>query len=182
MDERIELLKEHIEQSDDIEEASKIQDRITRLSSSVSIIKIGGATEIEVTEKKHRVEDALEAVKSAQEEGMVPGGGTALLRAAQDLAVEYDNKDQEMGGDIILEAIKAPIQQMAINCDLSPDLILNTVLNAEDNMGYNFATGELTDLFEEGVIDPTKVTRNALQNAASVASTLVTTNYAIVEE
>ena len=182
IDQVIETLKELIKQTKDLHECEKIQERISRLASGVAIIRVGAATEVEMIEKKHRIEDALEAVKSAQEEGMVPGGGIALLRAATDLTVTYDNKDQEIGGQIIVAATEAPIRQMAVNCGLSPDRVVDAVKSATDNVGYNFATGEVGDLFVEGVIDPTKVARNALQNAASVASTLVTTNYAIVEE
>ena len=182
IDERIDSLKELIRQTSDTHECERIQERISRLASGVAIIRVGAATEVEMIEKKHRVEDALEAVKSAQEEGMVPGGGIALLRAAKNLSVTYDNTDQELGGQIVLEAIEAPLRQMAENCGLSPDLVINTVKAEDGNVGYNFATGEVVDLFEAGVIDPAKVTRNALQNAASVASTLVTTNYAIIED
>ena len=182
IEEKIESLKEEIKQTEDMRECEKIQERITRLASGVAIIRVGGATEIEMIEKKHRIEDALEAVKSAQEEGMVLGGGVALLRAAQGIDhIEFDNEDQRLGKQLILSAVEAPLRQMAINCGLSPDLIVEKVLASEENMGYNFVTNEMTDLFEAGVIDPAKVTRTALQNATSVSSTLVTTNYAVVE-
>lgn len=183
IEEKIESLKEEIKQTEDMRECEKIQERITRLASGVAIIRVGGATEVEMIEKKHRIEDALEAVKSAQEEGMVSGGGVALLRAAQEIDyVEFDNDDQRLGKQIILSAIEAPLRQMAINCGLSPDLIVEKVLASENEVGYNFVTNEMTDLFEAGVIDPAKVTRTALQNATSVSSTLVTTNYAVIEQ
>ncbi len=182
IEERIESLKEEIKQTSDMQECEKIQERITRLASGVAIIRVGGATEIEMIEKKHRIEDALEAVKSAQEEGMVSGGGVTLLRAAQDIDyVEYDNEDQVLGKQIILSAIESPLRQMAINCGLSPDLIVEKVLASEEGLGYNFVTNNIADMFEEGVIDPAKVTRTALQNATSVSSTLITTNYAVIE-
>ena len=134
-------------------------------------------------EKKHRIEDALEAVRSAQLEGIVPGGGVALVRAANNIVAhtEAENEDQVFGIDIVREAVKAPLRQMAQNCGLSPDLVLAQVEAAEGNVGYNFRTDEMVDMLEEGVIDPAKVTRTALQNAASAAGTLITTSHAIVE-
>jgi chaperonin GroEL len=143
---------------------------------------VGGATEVEMTEKKHRIEDALEAVKSAQEEGIVPGGGTALLRASQTLNFsELDNSDQALGIAVIKAACSEPIRQMALNAGLSADLILQSVVKAEDTEGWDFRRDELTNLFESGVVDPVKVTRTALQNAASCAGTLLTTNFGIVQ-
>ena len=181
VDKRIESLEEQLTQTDELEECQKIQERITRLSSGIAIIRVGGATQVEVIEKKHRVEDALEAVKSAQEEGLTIGGGVALLRAVESLEVEHENDTQELGQKIILEAIKEPARQMAINAGLSPDLTLAKIENEEGNIGVDYATGDVLDLYEKGVIDPVKVTRCALQNAASAAGTLLTTNHAIVE-
>jgi len=135
-----------------------------------------------MVEKKHRVEDTLEAVRSAQMEGIVTGGGTALIRATANLEVDVDNDDQLLGVEIIKEAVQAPLRQMASNAGLSPDIICNTVLNQEGNIGYNFLTDEVEDLMEAGVIDPVKVTRTALQNAASVSGTLLTTNCAVIEK
>ena len=153
-----------------------------RLASGVGVIRVGGATEVEMTEKKHRIEDALEAVKSAQEEGIVAGGGTALLRAAQALNLaELDNSDQAMGITIVREACKAPIRQMALNAGASPDLVLQAVSDSTDELGWDFRKGELTNLYENGVIDPVKVTRIALQNGASCAGTLITTNFGIIQ-
>jgi chaperonin GroEL len=183
IEEKIEELKEEIKQTDDMQECEKLQERITRLASGVAIIRVGGATEVEMIEKKHRVEDALEAVKSAQEEGMVPGGGVALIRASQNIDyVEFDNEDQLLGKQIILSAIEAPLRQMAINCGLSPDLIVEKVLASEEDLGYDFVTNKMTSMIDAGIIDPAKVARTALQNATSVASTLVTTNYAVIEQ
>jgi chaperonin GroEL len=182
VDRRIELLKTELTQTDDIRECDKIQERITKLASGVAVIKVGAATEVEMIEKKHRIEDALEAVKSAQQEGIVPGGGVALVRVSNKLLMlETENEDQTFGIEIVREAVKAPLRQMAQNCGLSADLVLSQVESAEGNFGYNFRTDEMVDMLEEGVIDPVKVTRTALQNAASAAGTLITTSHAIVE-
>jgi chaperonin GroEL len=181
IDERIEQLKEEIKNTDGLHQAERIQERVTRLASGVAIIRVGGATEVEMVERRHRIEDALAAVKAAQEEGMLPGGGVALARASQDLDVEMDNEDQRLGMQIILESVKAPIKQMAQNAGVSPDIVLEKVLTQEGNLGFDFTRNEIVDMFESGVIDPAKVTRSALENAVSVASTLVTTNHAIVE-
>jgi chaperonin GroEL len=135
-----------------------------------------------MTERKHRIEDAIEAVRSAQLEGVVPGGGVALIRACKDLKVEVDNNDQELGVSIVLKSVEAPLRQMAINAGLSPDIVVSNVRgDIRSDWGYNFMTGEVENLYEIGVIDPVKVTRTALENAVSVSSTLITTNHAIVE-
>ena len=180
-DERINSLREMALESDDIRECERIQERITRLASGIAVIKVGGATEIEMIEKKHRIEDALEAVKSAQEEGIVPGGGVSLLRASKDLKVKYDNEEQKIGRKVLLEAIKYPLRQIAKNAGLSPDMSLNKVEKLRGNRGINFHNGKVVNMIEEGVIDPVKVVRCSLKNATSVASTIITTNYAIVE-
>jgi len=182
IEKRIDTLKVEIEQTDDLEECEKIQDRITRLASGVAIVRVGGTTEVEMTERKHRIEDAIEAVRSAQLEGVVPGGGIALIRASKDLKVDADNSDQEVGVDIILKSIEAPLRQMAQNAGLSPDIVVfNVKQEQQPDWGYNFMTGNMENLYEIGVIDPVKVTRTALENAVSVSSTLITTNHAIVE-
>jgi chaperonin GroEL len=179
---RIASLKEMIKTSDSIPEGEVIQGRVVRLASGVGVIRVGGATEVEMTEKKHRIEDALEAVKSAQEEGIVPGGGTALLRAATTLNFsDLDTSDQALGISIIKAACSEPLRQMALNAGGSPDLILAAVNAATDEQGWDFRKGELTNLYENGVIDPVKVTRTALQNAASCAGTLITTNFGIIQ-
>ena len=136
-----------------------------------------------MTEKRHRIEDALEAVRSAQLEGIVPGGGTALLRAAQKLEVSTDNDEQQLGVQIIKQSLTAPIRQMALNAGESPDLVVQTVTKTrKKNQGWDFATGKMVDVYEAGILDPAKVTRNAIENATSVASTLLTTSYAIIED
>lgn len=183
IDKRIDILKHELSQINDMRECERLQERITKLASGVAVINVGAATEVEMIEKKHRIEDALEAVKSAQEEGIVPGGGVALVRAAEVLSSVkgVENQDQQFGVDIVYEAIKSPLRQMAQNCGLSADLILSRVESEVGNIGYNFRTDEVVNMLEEGVIDPAKVTRTALQNAASAAGTLITTSYAIVE-
>ncbi len=181
IEERSERIKEEIAVADNRIEAEKLQDRLARLASGVAVINVGGSTEIEMVERKHRIEDALEAVRSAQMDGIVPGGGVALLRAAKDLYVEVDNQDQDLGVKIILEAIKSPLRQMAENAGESADIIFNMVDGEDGNLGWDFASRGIVDMIHAGVIDPVKVTKSALQNAASVAGTLITTNYAIVD-
>jgi len=132
-------------------------------------------------EKKHRIEDALEAVKSAQQEGIVAGGGTAFIRASSNIEVETDNEEQDLGVEIIKDAVQEPIRQMALNAGSSPDLTVARLLSSQDNEGWDFSTGEFVDLFESGILDPAKVARCALQNAVSAAGTLITANYAIVQ-
>ena len=180
IEKRIESLKSEIKQTDDLGECKKLQSRITRLASGVAVIKVGGMTEIEMIEKKHRVEDALEAVRSAQEEGIVPGGGSTLLRCS-DFVVETSNEDQKIGADIIRKSLQAPTRQMAINCGDSPDLVVDKIINSR-KMGWDFKNSKLTDMLNSGIIDPAKVTRVALQNSVSVSSTLITTSNAIIEE
>ena len=182
IDKRIEVLKDEISSTDGLEECERIQSRIGRLASGVAVIRVGGATEVEMTEKKHRIEDALEAVKSAQEEGIVPGGGTALLRASQEVNIKPDNEEQILGVDIVKEACRAPIRQMALNAGESPDLIINEILTGTDiTRGWDFRKGKMTNMISDGIIDPVKVTRTALQNAASCAGTLITTNFGIIQ-
>ena len=178
---QIESIKSQIKEEDDMRVCTTLQERITRLASGIAIINVGAPTEVEMIEKKHRIEDALEAVKAAQEEGTLPGGGVALVRASSYLQAEGENEDQDLGIDIVRQAIKAPLRQMAINAGESPDIILNVVENEEGCIGYDFSTGSTVDMFEEGIVDPARVTRVALQNAASAASTLITTGHAIIE-
>ena len=181
IEERIEALKVELKQTENIHECEKIQERITRLASGIAIIRVGAPTEVEMIEKKHRIEDALESVKAAQEEGVVPGGGLALLRSVKDLEVEVENEEQHFGVQVVMGAAEAPIRQIADNAGFSPDIAIGKVENETGSIGMNFATGEVVDLFEAGVIDPLKVTRTALKNAVSVASTLLTADYAIIE-
>lgn len=181
IDQRIEALKNELIQTDSLSECERIQLRITKLAAGVAVIRVGAATEVEMTEKKHRVEDALEAVKAAQEEGLVPGGGVALLEALEGLEVVTENEDQELGVEIIKKAVVAPLRQMAVNAGYSADLAVSQVQNAEKNYGLNFRDFSLGDMYEAGIIDPLKVTLAALRNAASAAGTLITTSHAIIE-
>jgi chaperonin GroEL len=182
IEERIESLKAEIAQTDDINDCGRIQDRITRLASGVAIISVGGVTEVDMTERKHRIEDALEAVKSAQQEGILPGGGLALLRAAEDTDIDVDSDDERFGIRIVLEACYEPLRKIAENCGIGSEIIIDHIIkNCAVTEGYDFSKQEYVDMLEKGIIDPAKVTRCALQNAASAASTLLTTNYAIID-
>lgn len=182
IEKRIDSLKELIKQTDDLKECEFIQERITRLSSGVAVIRVGAPTEVEMVEKKHRIEDSLEAVRSAQEEGIVAGGGVALLRAGAVLhKLKTKSRAQNIGIQIILDSIEEPIKQMARNAGESPDIVVNSVQKSKGDRGFNFATSKLVNMTENGIIDPVKVTKTALLNAASVASTLLTTNHAVVE-
>ena len=181
--EKIENLKAEVEQAEPMDAANRIQQRIARLASGVAVIRVGGSTEVEMTERKHRIEDALEAVKSAQEEGIVPGGGTALLRASNSMMIasEGGSNDIGLGASVVQAACREPIRQMAINAGQPPDIIVEKVLRATSNEGWDFRTNEVVDLVEKGIIDPIKVTRTALINAASCAGTLMTTNFGIIQ-
>jgi len=183
VEKRIEDLKSQIESEESLNICEKIQERITRLASAIAIIKVGGLTEVEMIEKKHRVEDALEAVSSAQQEGIIPGGSSALLRVARKINIETENKEQQLGVEIIKQAIKEPFRKMVLNAGLSPDIYLEKVENhTNPDSGLNVTTGEIVNMYSYGIIDPFKVVRCALENAASAASTLLLTDHAIVEE
>jgi len=181
IDERIETLKVEVEQTSDFRECAVLQERITRLASGIALIRVGGSTEIELIEKRHRIEDALEAVKAAQKEGMLPGGGSALIRASEGIKTDDLSEQQQVGARIVLEAVKEPIRQIAKNAGLSADFSLSAIEKETGNYGLDFTTNEVVDMFEAGIIDPVKVVRCALKNAVSVASTLITTDYAICE-
>lgn len=182
--ERVEQLKETIKNVP-IDEAERIQERITRLAASIAIIRVGGLTEVEMIERKHRIEDALEAVRSASSMGVVPGGGIALIHAAKDFSIEIDtdapSEDQLLGADIMRQVILEPLRQMAINAGKSADVIVDIVKNSESGKGYDFLSNRTVDMLSAGILDPCKVTISALQNAASAATTLITSNYAIAE-
>ena len=178
---RIESLKEEIKTNDDIRECEVIQGRIVRLSSGVAVIRVGGVTQVEMIETKHRIEDALEAVRSAQDEGIIIGGGVALLKASRRIAITTTNSDQSVGANIVQSACEAPFRQMALNSGESPDLLIRAVLSDSEGRGWDFRNGALTNHLKAGILDPVKVTRTALQNAASCAGTLITTNYGIIQ-
>ena len=155
---------------------------MAKLAGGVAVIRVGAATEVEMKEKKARVEDALHATRAAVEEGIVPGGGVALLRARAAVEkVKGDNADQQAGVSLVLRAVEEPLRTIVANAGDEPSVVVNKVVDGKGNFGFNAATGEYGDLVEQGVLDPTKVTRTALQNAASVASLLLTTEVAICE-
>ena len=181
IDTRITAVKNEIQQTENLKECERLQERITRLASGVAVIRVGAATEVEMIEKKHRIDDALEAVRSAQEEGIVPGGGVALIRAITDLSIALDNEEQTLGAKIVLKACEAPLRTMARNAGESEDIIIKMVQEAQGDEGYDFLNRCMVATYERGIIDPKKVTRCALQNAASAAGTLLTTSHAIVK-
>jgi chaperonin GroEL len=179
---RVKSIRAQIEEATSDYDKEKLQERVAKLAGGVALVKVGAATEIEMKEKKARVEDALHATRAAVEEGIVPGGGVALLRARQAIKdLKGDNSDQEAGIKIVLRALEEPIRQIVANAGDEPSVVVNKVLEGKGNNGYNAATGEYGDLVEMGVLDPTKVTRYALQNAASVAGLILTTDAMVAE-
>jgi chaperonin GroEL len=180
---RVDQINKEIDQSTSDYDKEKLQERVAKLAGGVAVIKVGAATEVEMKEKKARVEDALHATRAAVEEGVVPGGGVALVRAQASLdAVKGDNADQDQGIQILRRAIEEPLRQIVTNAGEDAAVVLNEVASGKDNYGYNAAKGEFGDMVEFGIIDPTKVTRLALQNSASVAGLLLTTEAAIAEK
>ena len=180
IDQRIEQVKVEIKQTEDIHQAKRLQERVTRLSSGVAIIRVGASTEVEMIEKRHRIEDALEAVRSAQQEGVVPGGGMTLLRVSDSINPNFSTEEQSVSLSIFKKALTAPFVSMASNAGLSPDVTLHSVSGISHGEGINFSTGEKVNLVSSGIIDPAKVTRCAVKNAVSVAGTLLLTNHSIV--
>jgi chaperonin GroEL len=183
---RVNQIRRQIEDTTSDYDREKLQERLAKLAGGVAVINVGAATETEMKEKKARVEDALHATRAAVEEGIVPGGGTALIRAlaacAKDNASSAASSDDELTGmGIVAKAVESPLRQLAANAGLEGALIVEKVAKESGNTGYNVATGEYTDLIEAGVVDPTKVTRSALQNAASIAGLLLTTEAIITE-
>src|ERR1700728_3972875 len=179
---RVESIRQQIEEATSDYDKEKLQERVAKLSGGVAVIKVGAATEIEMKEKKARVEDALHATRAAVEEGVVPGGGVALIRALKALdKLEGANEDQTVGIQILARSIEEPLRKIVENAGEDAAVILNKVLENKANYGYNAATGQFTDLIEAGILDPTKVTRLALQNAASVAGLLLTTEVMVAE-
>ena len=179
---RISQINAEIEDSTSDYDREKLQERLAKLSGGVAVIKVGAATEIEMKEKKARVEDALNATKAAVLEGIVPGGGVALVRAKASLdKLEGDNDDQNVGINILRRALEEPLRQIVSNAGSDASVILNDVANGKGNYGYNAATDEYGDMIEMGIVDPTKVTRYALQNAASVTGLLLTTEAMVTE-
>jgi chaperonin GroEL len=179
---RVKNIRVQIEEATSDYDKEKLQERVAKLAGGVAVIRVGAATEVEMKEKKDRVDDALHATRAAVEEGIVPGGGVALLRAMQGIkGLKGDNADQDAGINIVLRAMEEPIRIIVSNAGDEASVVVNAVLASKGNNGYNAATGEYGDLVAQGVIDPTKVTKTALVNAASVAALLLTTDCAICE-
>ncbi len=179
---RIESIRQQAEEATSDYDKEKLQERVAKLSGGVAVIKVGAATEIEMKEKKARVEDALHATRAAVEEGVVPGGGVALIRAQKALdKLEGKNEDQTVGIRLLSRAIEEPLRQIVDNAGEDAAVVLNKVKDGKGTYGYNAASGEFGDLIEQGILDPTKVTRLALQNAASVAGLLLTTEVMVAE-
>jgi chaperonin GroEL len=179
---RIAMIRQQVEAATSDYDKEKLQERVAKLSGGVALIKVGAATEIEMKEKKARVEDALHATRAAIEEGVVPGGGVALIRALKALdKLEGDNEDQTIGIRILSRAIEEPLRNIVENAGEDAAVIVNQVKAGKGAYGYDAATGEFGDMLEAGILDPTKVTRLALQNAASVAGLLLTTEVMVAE-
>jgi len=179
---RINQIKSEIENTDSDFDREKLQERLAKLSGGVAVVKVGAATETEMKEKKHRVEDALQATRAALEEGIVPGGGVALLQAAASIKVDLiEDDDERTGARIVLRALEEPLRQIAENAGLEGSVVVNDVRKAKKGHGLNAATNEVVDLVAAGVIDPAMVTRSALQNAASIAKNILTTEAIVAE-
>jgi chaperonin GroEL len=180
---RIKQLKQEIENTDSDFDREKLQERLAKLSGGVAVVKVGAATETEMKEKKHRVEDALQATRAALEEGIVPGGGVALLNAADAVKKTVDGleDDERTGATIILRALEEPLRQLAYNAGLEGSVVVDKVRSAKKGEGLNVDTGQIEDLVKAGIIDPTMVTRSALQNAASIAKNILTTEAVVAE-
>jgi chaperonin GroEL len=181
---RIKQLKQEIENTDSDFDREKLQERLAKLSGGVAVIKVGASTETEMKEKKHRVEDALQAARAALEEGQVPGGGVALINAAQAVSEDVLGKlegDERTGAQIILRSLEEPLRQLAANAGLEGSVVVQQVRTAEKGFGLNVETGEVEDLLKSGIGDPTMVTRSALQNAASIAKNILTTEAIVAE-
>ncbi len=183
IEDRVKQIRAQIEETTSDYDREKLQERVAKLAGGVAVIKVGAATEVEMKEKKARVEDALHATRAAVEEGIVPGGGVAFLRARQALEgkLKGENHDQECGIKIVMRALEEPLRQIVANAGEEPSVVLAKVLEGKGNFGYNAQTGEYGDLVAMGVIDPTKVARTALQNAASIAGLILTTDAMVAE-
>ncbi|ODT30945.1 chaperonin GroEL [Hyphomicrobium sp. CS1BSMeth3] len=179
---RVNQIKVQIEETTSDYDREKLQERLAKLAGGVAVIKVGGATEVEVKERKDRVDDALNATRAAVEEGIVPGGGVALLKASQSISVKGENEDQEAGVQIVRRALQAPIRQIAENAGVEGSIVVGKVLESRgQTFGYDAQGDEYGDMIEKGIIDPAKVVRTALQDAASIASLLITTEAGVAE-
>jgi chaperonin GroEL len=181
---RIEQIRAEIENTTSDYDREKLQERLAKLAGGVAVIKVGAATEVEMKEKKDLVDDALHATRAAVEEGIVPGGGVALVRTADTIrsSIKTANADQEIGVKIALRAMEEPFRQIVANAGVEPSVVLNQVREGKGNHGYNAQTEEYGDMLEMGIIDPTKVTRSALQNAASIAGLMLSTEVMITDK
>jgi len=178
---RIKQLRAEIENTDSDFDREKLNERLAKLAGGVAVVKVGAATETEMKEKKHRVEDALQATRAALEEGIVPGGGVALLQAIKSVKLDTLEGDERTGAAIIVRALEEPLRQLAYNAGLEGSVVVDKVRNAKKGQGLNVDTGEIEDLVAKGIIDPTMVTRSALQNAASIAKNILTTEAIVAE-
>ncbi|MGL4885574.1 MAG: TCP-1/cpn60 chaperonin family protein, partial [Aeromonas veronii] len=179
---RVAQIRQQIEETSSDYDREKLQERVAKLAGGVAVIKVGAATEVEMKEKKARVEDALHATRAAVEEGVVAGGGVALVRVAAKLAgLRGDNEDQNVGIKVALRAMEAPLRQIVINAGEEASVIANAVKNGEGNFGYNAYTEQYGDMLAMGILDPTKVTRSALQFASSIAGLMITTECMVTE-
>src|SRR5690606_28643483 len=179
---RIEQIRAEIESSNSDYDKEKLQERLAKLAGGVAVIKVGAGTEVEMKEKKARVEDALHATRAAVEEGVVPGGGVALVRALQAISeLKGEHADQNVGITLLRRAVEAPLRQIVANSGGEPSVVVDKVKLGSGNYGYNAATDEYGDMIEMGILDPAKVTRSALQAAASIASLMLTTEAVILE-
>jgi len=180
---RVNQIKQQIESSTSDYDREKLQERLAKLAGGVAVLRVGAATEPEMKEKKARVEDALHATRAAVEEGVLPGGGVAYLRAISALdALDVDNDDQRIGASIVRRALEAPLRQIAFNAGLEGSIVVQRVLEGEGDFGFNARTETYSNLLKDGVLDPTKVARTALENAGSIAGLLLTTESIIAEE
>lgn len=186
VEERVKLIRKQIETSDSDYDKEKLQERVAKLSGGVAVIEVGAATEVELKERKLRIEDALNATRAANEEGIVPGGGVALVRVQQELenklsSISFDTDDEKIGFKILLSALDVPLRAIANNAGAKSDVVIDKVKAEKGSFGYDALKDEFTDMIKVGIVDPAKVTRSALENAASVASMLLTTEAAVVE-
>jgi chaperonin GroEL len=178
---RIKQLKSEIENTDSDFDREKLQERLAKLAGGVAVVKVGAATETEMKEKKHRVEDALQATRAALEEGIVPGGGVALLNAVDSIKLDEFEGDERTGASIVARALEEPIRQLAYNAGLEGSIVVDKVRSGAKGAGMNVETGEYENLVKAGIIDPTMVTRSALQNAASIAKNILMTEAVVAE-
>ncbi|MBV8370690.1 MAG: chaperonin GroEL, partial [Candidatus Eremiobacteraeota bacterium] len=182
---RIEMIKRQIEETDSDFDREKLQERLAKLSGGVAVIQVGAATETELKEKKHRIEDALSATRAAVQEGMIPGGGSSLVhavKALQETSNKTENADEKIGVGIILRALEEPLRQIAENAGFEGSVEVNRVKNAKPGEGFDAMSGELVDMVKAGIVEPFKVTRSALQNAASIGALVLTTETLIADK